>query len=214
MAPLPRNGPQRSGHSASTMLGFMPPSFSPRKRGPRGHDGAAATERTSAQWAFRRRGVRVLLKRKHPLCRGGCGGSMSVWLPSSAPWSLGPGPRLFCRGGKTRGRKARGPGTAMWPLSRNGPQRSGPSAGTMSGLPPCSFPPRKRGPRNRGGAAATERTSAQWAFRRRGVRVLLKRKHPLCRGGCGDSMSVWLPSRTRWSLGPGLRRENDKRDRR
>ena len=187
MAPLSRNEPQRSGYSAGTMPGFPPLSFPPRKRGPRGRGGAAVTERASAQWALR---------------------------PPSARWSLGPGPRLFCRGGKTRGRKARGPGTAMWPLSRNGPQRSGPSAGTMSGLPPCSFPPRKRGPRNRGGAAATERTSAQWAFRRRGVRVLLKRKHPLCRGGCGDSMSVWLPPSAPWSLGPGLRRENDKRDRR
>src|SRR5690625_62273 len=50
-------------------------------------------ERASAQWALRRRDVRVVLKRKHPPCRGGCGGLMSFWLPSSAPWSLGPGVR-------------------------------------------------------------------------------------------------------------------------
>src|SRR5690625_5292533 len=77
---------------------------------------------------------------------------MSFWLPSRARWSLGPGPRLFCRGGKTRGRKARGPGTAVWLLSQCGPQRSGYSAGTMPGFPPRSFPPRKRGPRSRDGA--------------------------------------------------------------
>src|SRR5690625_7153030 len=30
---------------------------------------------------------------------------MSVWLLPRARWFLGPGPRLFCRGGKTRGGK-------------------------------------------------------------------------------------------------------------
>src|SRR5690625_6542812 len=44
----------------------------------------------------------------------------------------------------------------------------------MLGFSPPSFPPRKRGPRNRGGAAAAERTSAQWAFRQHDDRVLLK----------------------------------------
>src|SRR5690625_1438607 len=109
------------------------------------------------------------LENQHPPCRRALGGPMSFWLPSNAPWSLGPGPRLFCRGGKTRGRKARGSGTAMVPRSPNGPQRSGPSSGTMLGFTPRSFPPRKRGPRNHGGAAATARTPAQWAFRRHGA---------------------------------------------
>src|SRR5690625_7005305 len=54
---------------------------------------------------------------------------MSFWLPSNAPWSLGPGVR----------RENEGVG--------------------------------KRGPRIRGGAAATERTSAQRALRRQDARV-------------------------------------------
>src|SRR5690625_2446804 len=111
------------------MLGFPPRSFPPRKRGPRSHDGAAVMERTSVQRAFRWHDARVVLKRKHPLCRRGPGGSMSFWLPSNAPWSLGPGVR----------RENEGVG--------------------------------KRGPRIRGGAAATERTSAQRALRRQDARV-------------------------------------------
>src|SRR5690625_2879811 len=42
----------------------------------------------------------------------------------------------------------------------------------------------------------------------------LKRRRPPCRGGCGGLMSFWLPPSAPWSLGPGLRRENDERDRR
>src|SRR5690625_3891587 len=82
---------------------------------------------------------------------------------------------------------------------------------------PCalfSFPPRKRGPRNRSGAAATERTSAQRTFRRRGAQALLKKQHPPCCGGCGGLMSFWLPPSAPWPLGPGLRRENDEINRR
>src|SRR5690625_1438028 len=59
MVPLPQHGPQRSGLSANTMLGFMPPSSPPRKRGPRSRGGAAATARTSAQRVFRRHNVRA-----------------------------------------------------------------------------------------------------------------------------------------------------------
>src|SRR5690625_3599975 len=33
------------------------------------------------------------LKSQRAPCRGGHGGSMSFWLPFSAPWSLGPGVR-------------------------------------------------------------------------------------------------------------------------
>src|SRR5690625_5867445 len=39
----------------------------------------------------------------------------------------------------------------------------------------------------------------------------LERKHPPCRGGHGGSMPSWLPSRARWSLDPGVRREGDER---
>src|SRR5690625_6623205 len=39
----------------------------------------------------------------------------------------------------------------------------------------------------------------------------LERQHPSCRGGYGGSMSFWLPSRARWSLDHGVRREDDER---
>src|SRR5690625_6491553 len=60
--PLPRNGPQRSGYSAGMVFGFMPHSFPPQKRGPRSRGGAAVTERTSTQRAFRRHDARGFLK--------------------------------------------------------------------------------------------------------------------------------------------------------
>src|SRR5690625_899901 len=80
----------------------------------------------------------------------------------------------------------------------------------MLGFIPRSFPPRKRGPRRRGGAAVTERTSVQWVFRQHDARVLLKEQHPLCCGSHGGLMSFWSPSRAPWSLGPGVRRENEE----
>jgi len=131
---------------------------------------------------------------------------MSFWLPPSVPWPLGPGVRRE----NDEGRKARGPGAAVVPLPRNGPQRSELSASTMLGFMPLSFPPRKRGPRSRGSAAATRRTSAQWAFGQYSVRVLLKKQHPPCCGAFDGSMSFWLPFSAPWSLGPGVRRENDE----
>jgi len=166
---------------------------------------AAATERTSAQRVFRRHDVRVVLKRKHPRaaeaavarCPSGCHPELrGPWVPAFA--------------GKTRGRKARGPAAAVWPLPRSGPQRNGPSTGTMLGFIPHSFPPRKRGPSSRGGAAATERTSTQRAFHRQDAWVLMKRRHPLCCGNHGGLMSFWLPPSAPWSLGPGVRRENEE----
>src|SRR5690625_5687318 len=54
-------------------------------------------------------------------------------------------------------------------------------------------------PRGRGGAAVTERTSAQRSIPPAGCPGPLERQHPPCRGGCGGSMSFWLPSRARWS---------------
>src|SRR5690625_2015514 len=121
MVPLPRNGPQRSGHSASTMLG-------------------------------------VLFKRRHPPCRGDRGGSMSFWPPPSAPWSLDPGVR---RENDERDRRQ------TRPLSRFSDFRHAFYVSSALSL----VSPRKRGPRSRGGVAATERTSAQRAFRRRDARV-------------------------------------------
>src|SRR5690625_1825090 len=62
---------------------------------------------------------------------------------------------------ETKTRQTTSPGTTMALLPRSGPQRSGQSAGEMLGVTRRWLPPRKRGPRSRGGAAATERTSAQ-----------------------------------------------------
>src|SRR5690625_7580003 len=86
---------------------------------------------------------------------------MSYWLPTRALLSLGLGVRR-----ENEGEESGGLGTAGRPRSRNGSQRSGPSAGTMLGFIPHSFPPRKRGPRSRGGAAGAERTAAQWVVQR------------------------------------------------
>src|SRR5690625_7915961 len=47
-----------------------------------------------------------LPKRQHPPCRRALGGPMSFWLPSNAPWSLGPGRRIVGRGGRTRGEES------------------------------------------------------------------------------------------------------------
>ena len=94
MVSLPQSGPQRSEFSAGTVFGGSRPIRFPRESGGLGTAVALLSrERASAQWALRRRDVRVVLKRKHVPCRGGCGGSMSFWLPPSARWFLGPGVR-------------------------------------------------------------------------------------------------------------------------
>src|SRR5690625_3962370 len=205
VVPHPLAGPQRSGPSTGSMLGFIPHSFPPRKRGPRSRGGAAATKRTSAQRIFRRQDAWDFLKEQHAPCCGNRGGPMSFWLPPSAPWSLRPAARR-----DYAARDRAGPGAAVVPHPLAGPQRSGPSTGTMLGFIPHSFPPRKRGPRSRGGAAATERTSTQRAFHRQDAWVLMKRRHPLCCGNHGGLMSFWLPPSAPWSLGPGVRRENEE----
>src|SRR5690625_3700670 len=79
----------------------------------------------------------------------------------------------------------------------------------MLGFMPLSFPPRKRGPRSRGGAAATERTSAQRVFRRHDAYVRVNTRPPPCRSALSGPMSFWLPARARWALAPGVRRENE-----
>src|SRR5690625_3425882 len=111
---------------------------------------------------------------------------MSFWLPPSARWSLGPGVRR--ENDEINRRQIR-------TFSRF----SGSSVLFLRfSPPPLSFPPRKRGPRSRGGVAVMERTSAQRVFRRHDVRVVLKRKHALCRGSHDGSMSSWLPPNARW----------------
>src|SRR5690625_3671202 len=129
------------------------------------------------------------LERKYPPGRGGCGGSMSSWLPSRARWSLGPGVR--------------------WEDDERVLRQIGPSAffRFLRALP--SFPPRKRGPRSRDGAAVTGMDLSAVDIPPARCLGARERKHPPCRGGCGGSMSFWLPSRARWSLGPGVRREDE-----
>src|SRR5690625_7197525 len=102
---------------------------------------------------------------------------MSYWLPTRALLSLGLGVRR-----ENEGEESGGLGTAVVPRSRNGSQRSGPSAGTMLGFIPHSFPPRQRGPRSRGGAAVADRASAQWGFRRYAAWMRMERRHLRGRG--------------------------------
>src|SRR5690625_863107 len=204
VVPHPLAGPQRSGPSTGTMLGFIPHSFPPRKRGPRSRGGAAATKRTSAQRIFRRQDAWDFLKEQHAPCCGNRGGPMSFWLPPSAPWSLGP--RVRRQSVPTR-RAADVAAVVPHPLA--GPQRSGPSTGTMLGFIPHSFPPRKRERRSVVCGAPTKRTSAQRIVRRQDAWDFLKEQHAPCCGNRGGPMSFWLPPSAPWSLGPGVRRENE-----
>src|SRR5690625_3938946 len=156
-------------------------SFPPRKRGPRSHSGAAATGMDLSAADIPPARCLSALERKHLLCRGGCGGSMPSWLPSRARWSLAPVVRREAVGGASR---------------RLGPPRFSDSSALS-----LRFPRESRGgsePRwcRSHGADLSAAGSPP-------ARCLsaLERKHPPCRGGCGGSMSFWLPSRARWSLG-------------
>src|SRR5690625_3822201 len=126
-------------------------------------------ERTSAQWIFRRHDAQALLKNSTlPAAE-----SLAARCPFGRHPVLG-GPWVPAFAGKTGGAASRGPGDAVVPVSLYETQRSERSAGAMCGFTPHSFPPRKRGPRNRDGAAATERTSAQWVFCWNDAQALLK----------------------------------------
>jgi len=130
------------------------------------------------------------LERKHPPCRGGHGGSMPSWLPSRARWSLDPGVR---REGDERVLRQIEPSAFFRFLralfvspAKAGAQEPRWCRGHGADLSAVSFPPaRCSGP--------------------------LEEQQAPCRGGCGGSMPFWLPSRARWSLDPGVRRENDER---
>src|SRR5690625_3927862 len=162
----------------------------PGKRGPRSRGGGAATERASAQRAFRRHGVRIPEKRRHPPCRGGCGGLMSFWLPPRVRRSLGPGLRR--ENDEINRRQSRPPssfsGSSTLPFVS--PAKAG-SQGRLVGLfhgmylSALGVPP--------------ARCSSS-----------LHRPAPSCCGGRGGLMSFWLPPSAPWSLGPGLRRENEE----
>gem|GEM_PF-2535569 len=337
MAPLPRNGPQCSGLSANTMLGFSPPSFPPRKRGPRNRGGAAAAERTSAQWAFRQHDARVLLKtstlraseplavrcplgchpasrgpwlpafagktrisfprapssfpprkrgprsrggaaatertsvqrtfsqhdarvlapfvspaeagaqeprwrrccgtdlsavgfpttrcsgsfeNQHAPCLGAFGGPMPSWLPPSVPWPLAPGVRR-------ENENKLPPRSFFVSPAKAGAQEPRWCRCHSTDLSAASFPPARcagsrpfRFPRESGGLGAAVVPLPQHGPQRSELSVgtmlgvLLKSQHPPCRGDRGGSMSFWPPPSAPWSLDPGVRRENDERDRR
>src|SRR5690625_1488575 len=70
--------------------------------------------------------------------------------------------------------------------AKPGPFRVFPTSATLSMFPPRSpsFPPRKRGPRSRGGAAATERISAQRLFRPARCRGCFRPVGPVLGPGC------------------------------
>src|SRR5690625_3912529 len=123
---------------------------------------------------------------------------LALYFASPVPFVASAAPLRFPR-------ESGGPGTAVWPLSRNEPQRSGCSAGTMYRLSLLSFPLRKQGPRNRRGTAVTLRISAQLTFRLQDAGVVLNSRAvraaeavvvrcPLgCHSGLGGP----------WVLGPG-----------
>src|SRR5690625_1770568 len=151
------------------MCGFTPHSFPPRKRGPRNRSGAAATVRTSAQWVLRRHDAQALLKNSTlPAAE-----SLAARCPFGRHPVLG-GPWVPAFAGKTRVKESVRPRAAVVPPSLCAPQPAPRPAGALSLRPPLPIPPRKRGPRNRGGAAATERTSAQWVFCWNDAQALLK----------------------------------------
>src|SRR5690625_2015516 len=123
---------------------------------------------------------------RHPVLRG-------PWIPAFAGKTMReigakPGPfrvfptsatlSMFPPRSPSFPRESGGLGAAVVSPPRSGPQHSELSVGAMRGFTPLSFPPRKRGPRNRGGAAVTERTSAQRAFRRHGVGLPFVRSNP------------------------------------
>src|SRR5690625_1611924 len=89
--------------------------------------------------------------------------------------------------------------------------RLGPPRFSDSSALSLRFPRESGIGRASGRALPREWISAQWIFRRHDAWVLVKRRHLLCCGGHGGSMRFWLPSRARWSLGPGVRWEDDER---
>src|SRR5690625_1921980 len=67
----------------------------------------------------------------------------------------------------------------------------------------------KRGPRGRGGAAAAGTDLSAVGSPPARCSGSLEKQHPPCRRVLGGPMSFWPPPSARWSLGPGVRRENE-----
>src|SRR5690625_2653513 len=205
MVRLPQSGPQRSEFSAGTVFRFPPLSFPPQKRGPRNRGGAAvAGAGLSAVGSPPARCPSGFKKKAPSVPR------RLWWFDDRQSAVQGT---VVAGGGRAPGKRGRGKRGAQEP------RWCGCHRAVLSAV---SFPPVRcsgsrpvRSPRKSGGLGTAveplsrERASAQWALRRRDVRVVLKRKHPPCRGGCGGLMSFWLPASAQWSLGPGVRRENE-----
>jgi len=188
------------------MLGFTPHSFPPRKRGPRNRSGAAVTERTSAQWVLRRHDARVHSSFVSPAKAGAqgprwcrchctnlsavgspparCSGSLEKTAPSlpQSPWR----PDVLLAATQC----------SVVPGSRRSPGKRGGRKAGAQGPRWC----RCHGADLSAAGSPPARCSGS-----------LEKQHALCRGGCGGSMSFWPPPSARWSLAPGVRRENEGR---
>src|SRR5690625_2396199 len=119
---------------------------------------------------------------------------MSFWLPPRVRWPLDPGVR---RENDERDRRQTRPlssfsGSSTLPfVSPAKAEAQEPRWGRCHGmdLSAVGFPPARC-------LSSLEKTA------------------PSCCGGRGGLMSFWLPPSAPWSLGPGLRRENDEVNRR
>src|SRR5690625_2107602 len=89
--------------------------------------------------------------------------------------------------------------------------RLGPPRFSDSSALSLRFPRESGGPGARAVARPRGWVSAQWIFRRHDAWVLVKSRRILCCGGHGGALRSWLPSSARWSLGPGVRWEDDER---
>src|SRR5690625_4126551 len=168
------------------------PSFPPQKRGPRNRGGATPTGRTSAQRIFRQHDARVLLKQDSALRAAE---AMAVRCPLGCHPELG-GPWIPAFAGKTMRELSARLALRAFPIPPRSPFVSPAKAGAQEprwcdthwpDLSAADIPP--------------ARCSGSFETRQRA---------PCC-GGHGGSMPSWLPSRARWPLDPGVRREDDER---
>src|SRR5690625_7178549 len=104
VAPLLRNGPQRSWHSAGTMLGFMPLFVSPAKAGAQEPRWCRCHSTDPSAVGIPPARCLSSLEEQHPPCRRALGGPMSFDLQTDAPGAMGSVDRLLFLGGKSSGR--------------------------------------------------------------------------------------------------------------
>src|SRR5690625_5860810 len=112
------------------MLGFMPLFVSPAKAGAQEPRWCRCHSTDLSAVGLPPARCLSSLEKQHPPCRRTLGGPMSFWLPSNAPWTLGPGVRRVNEGGEVN----EDPGTAEDQLPESGPQCSGTSTGAVLAL--------------------------------------------------------------------------------